>query len=439
MIVSDNLKIKKTQEMWSMHAPREEIMPLFEFGDGITVKGNGHGSVYGWIQRSIPVTGGKTYKFTVKYRCNSREADPNLFVVCYLKWSSPDISGQNCPIDGICSYTYEDNCIRGDLTCKARKDITEVTFMLGIRYAGDIDITFIYAGFEEAAPVLPRKVKVSATRYNAAATDSAEQNKADVEELVAKAAGEGSDIIVLPEFVCWYSSKLEIPSIAESVPDGSYCIFLSDLSKKYNINLCAGIVERIKESTFNTAVLFNRSGGYVGKYQKTHLYFPEGLFQGTCPGDEYPVFDLDFGRVGIIICYDFWYAETARIMGLKGADILLFPNAGHEEKLLPARAIDNCLNIVCSTLGSPASITDTLGNVLAVIDMSNDKAVVTAELDLTQRRIPHPNAGGNENPGGAGRRCARNSVSDRLYREILTEINTYIDRNEPYWWLNYNI
>ncbi|MEM2146528.1 MAG: carbon-nitrogen hydrolase family protein, partial [Candidatus Jordarchaeaceae archaeon] len=111
-------------------------------------------------------------------------------------------------------------------------------------------------------------------------------------------------------------------------------------AKKYKAYICGCFYEREGDFAFNTAVLIDRKGRLVGKYRKTHPYWPEEP-EGVSPGDDFPVFDTELGKIGIIICYDSWFAETSRILGLKGADIILFPNAGYERKLIPARAIDN--------------------------------------------------------------------------------------------------
>jgi predicted amidohydrolase len=156
----------------------------------------------------------------------------------------------------------------------------------------------------------------------------------------------------------------------------------------------------------------------VGKQRKIHPYWPEEPL-GISPGDTFEVLPTDFGVVGIMICYDSWWPESARLLALKGAELILFPNAGYEEKILPARAIDNNVYIVAATLNSPAAIVNTRGELLAVSAVDN---VLTAEIDLNDRPKCHPNAGGNLNPGPGGARWARNAGSTRVDEEILAEL-----------------
>jgi predicted amidohydrolase len=156
----------------------------------------------------------------------------------------------------------------------------------------------------------------------------------------------------------------------------------------------------------------------VGKQRKVHPYWPEEP-RGTSPGDTFEVFHTDFGVVGIMICYDSWWPESARLLALKGAELILFPNAGYEEKILPARAIDNNVAIAAATLFSPAAILDSRGETLAVSAVDN---VLIAEIDLNDRPKCHPNAGGNLNPGPGGARWARNARSLRVDEETLVEL-----------------
>src|SRR5690606_21644241 len=103
----------------------------------------------------------------------------------------------------------------------------------------------------------------------------------------------------------------------------------------------------------NTAVLIDRQGKLVGKYRKVHLTIGEGE-NGLTPGTDYPVYDTDFGRIGLMTCWDNWFSEPARILRLKGAEMLFMPLAGdgdntHWDVVWKARAIDNGVWMVTSS------------------------------------------------------------------------------------------
>jgi len=233
------------------------------------------------------------------------------------------------------------------------------------------------------------------------------------------------DLILLPEF----SNTVALPASrgralwesVERIP-GPFCAMLAEKARAYQCYVCAGILEQEDAFIFNTAVLYDRRGRLVGKQRKIHPYWPEEPM-GISPGDTFEVFSTDFGVVGIMICYDSWWPESARLLALKGAELILFPNAGYEEKILPARAIDNNVYIVAATLNSPAAIVNTRGELLAVSAVDN---VLTAEIDLNDRPKCHPNAGGNLNPGPGGARWARNALSTRVDEEILAEVRRSI-------------
>ena len=105
---------------------------------------------------------------------------------------------------------------------------------------------------------------------------------------------------------------------AEPVPDGPVCRVLAEAARRHRMHVIAGIICRRGRHVFNTAVLFDRSGELLGCYDKTHLTFGE-LRAGISCGTEYPVFDLDVGRVALHICYDEWFPEVARYYAHAGS------------------------------------------------------------------------------------------------------------------------
>ncbi|VAW18019.1 hypothetical protein MNBD_BACTEROID01-2122 [hydrothermal vent metagenome] len=76
------------------------------------------------------------------------------------------------------------------------------------------------------------------------------------------------------------------------------------------------------------AILIDRKGQIVGKYHKTHLTVREQFIKSISPGNEYPVFRTDFGKVGLMVCYDNHFPEVARILAVKGAELIAYPSMG---------------------------------------------------------------------------------------------------------------
>jgi predicted amidohydrolase len=132
-------------------------------------------------------------------------------------------------------------------------------------------------------------------------------------------------------------------------------------------------------------------------------YRPE-LDQGVSPGRELRVFDADFGRVAVMNCFDSWFPEVARALAQMGAEVILLPNAGYFEDLMPARAADNGVCIVASSLYHAAGVWESSGcragnenskssreAPSAVLSFEHHPAdgLLLATVDLSKKYSPH--------------------------------------------------
>ena len=105
--------------------------------------------------------------------------------------------------------------------------------------------------------------------------------------------------------------------------------FWANVSKEKNIVLVTSLFEKVMDGIYyNTAVVFDK-GKIAGKYRKTHIPDDPGFYEKFyfTPGDEIEPIDTSVGRLGVLVCWDQWYPEAARIMALKGAEILIYPTA----------------------------------------------------------------------------------------------------------------
>jgi len=132
-------------------------------------------------------------------------------------------------------------------------------------------------------------------------------------------------------------------SLAEPIPDGPSSKFFADLSKEFHVHIIGSIFEKeVKDNSttkyYNTAVIFDPKGGFVGLTRKQHIpsgtgYHEDYYFE---PGfSDYPVYDLGFIKVAIPTCYDQWFPELSRIYGLKGAELIVYPTAIGSEPDFP--------------------------------------------------------------------------------------------------------
>ena len=145
-------------------------------------------------------------------------------------------------------------------------------------------------------------------------------------ELVEQAAAQGARLVVLPELAntgYMFASRAEAHALAETVPDGPSSRAWIALAQRLGIYLVAGIAERSGGKLYNAALIAGPDG-YLGTYRKLHLWGDENLFFE--PGDlGLPLFDTEFGRLGVAICYDGWFPEVYRLLALRGADIVAVP------------------------------------------------------------------------------------------------------------------
>jgi predicted amidohydrolase len=159
-----------------------------------------------------------------------------------------------------------------------------------------------------------------------ARTGRKEENTAQALEAVHRACDDGATVVVLPElgnsgYV--FNSREEVAECAEPVFGGETVAAWAELARERGVYVCGGLAEVDGGRFYNAAVLVGPDG-LVGRYRKVHLWDEEKLFFE--PGDlGLNVFHLPFGRVAMMICYDGWHPEVARILKLKGADLILDP------------------------------------------------------------------------------------------------------------------
>ena len=154
-----------------------------------------------------------------------------------------------------------------------------------------------------------------------------------------------ADLLVLPEFFATgyqFVSQEEVSGLSESIPNGDTTERLSELSRQKGIYLVAGLPERDGDRFFNSAILTGPDG-FIGVYRKTHLFFEEKLY--FSPGDTgFKVWDTKVGRIGIMICFDWFFPEAMRALALMGADIITHPSnlvLPYCPAAMPIRCLEN--------------------------------------------------------------------------------------------------
>jgi N-carbamoylputrescine amidase len=165
-------------------------------------------------------------------------------------------------------------------------------------------------------------------------TANPEENQVKAESNIRIAASGGANIICLQElyrslYFCQQFDEKHF-DLAEPI-NGDTTLRLSELAKELQVVIIASIFEKRAEGLYhNTAVVFDADGTNLGLYRKAHIPDDPGFFEKYyfTPGDTgYKVFDTQYGRIGVLICWDQWFPEAARLTSLAGAQILFYPTA----------------------------------------------------------------------------------------------------------------
>jgi N-carbamoylputrescine amidase len=177
-----------------------------------------------------------------------------------------------------------------------------------------------------------RPVTVAATQ--AAFGWDAKANIAHAEQLVREAAGGGAQIILLPElfetpYFCIEQDARHL-NLATTVADNAAVRHFAGIARELGVVLPISFFERAGHAYFNSIAILDADGTNLGIYRKSHIPNGPGYQEKTyfAPGDSgFKVWDTRFARIGVGICWDQWFPETARVMALMGAELFFFPTA----------------------------------------------------------------------------------------------------------------
>jgi N-carbamoylputrescine amidase len=177
-----------------------------------------------------------------------------------------------------------------------------------------------------------KKVKVGIVQMSC--FKEKDKNLTKTLEKIKEAAQKGAQIICLQElFLSLYFCDVEDYEnfkLAEAIPGPTTEAF-QKLAKDLNVVIIASLFEKRTEGLYhNTTAVIDADGKYLGKYRKMHIPDDPGYYEKFyfTPGDTgYMTFDTKFAKIGVLICWDQWYPEAARITSLMGAEILFYPTA----------------------------------------------------------------------------------------------------------------
>ncbi|WP_423759230.1 carbon-nitrogen hydrolase family protein [Burkholderia sp. NLJ2] len=249
----------------------------------------------------------------------------------------------------------------------------------------------------------------SATPFRVAAlqmvsTPDVARNLAEAGRLIAEAAGEGAQLVLLPEYFCFMGHRdTDKLALAEPYQDGPIQRFLADAARRHGIWVIGGTLPLKApepDRVLNTTLVFDPSGNEAARYDKIHLFnFEKGdesfdEARTIRAGDTVVAFDAPFGRVGLSVCYDLRFPELYRRMG--DCTLIVVPSAftyttgrAHWETLLRARAVENQCYVLAAAQGGKhengrrtwghSMLIDPWGEIVAVRDVG--ASVVLGAID----------------------------------------------------------
>jgi len=165
-------------------------------------------------------------------------------------------------------------------------------------------------------------------------TPVVEDNKAKLAQNIADCVAQGAELVVLQElhnslYFC-QTEDVDVFDLAEPIP-GLSTDFYGELAKKHNIVLVTSLFEKRAPGLYhNTAVVFEKDGSMAGKYRKMHIPDDPGFYEKFyfTPGDMgFQPIQTSVGKLGVLVCWDQWYPEAARLMAMAGAEMLIYPTA----------------------------------------------------------------------------------------------------------------
>jgi hypothetical protein len=303
-----NLIPQLNESDWITWIERPDLSPSFERGqeEGMPVLricSNGNQESYGkWQCKINGINGGGNYRFSIEYRAEQIPS-VTVSVSALLTWCKDDgVPLQRDYVDKI--QPLEDGWVSLYRIIAAPEDAEMLIVELVLRWPGEGSVTWRKPCLQETEHILHRRVRVATTLLNMRHLKhtSLEQNLEGMIHRIDQAGQLKPDIICLGEKN--YDDNLGLPlsETAETIP-GRLTRVMGEKARQYGCYIIYSMSERDGDLFYNTAVLTDRNGNVAGKYRKTHLPLSEAE-SGYSRGTEYPVFNTDFGTIGIMICWD---------------------------------------------------------------------------------------------------------------------------------------
>jgi len=355
---------------WTSASPREEIAPEFSYDSeggpdhsgSFVIRADRREGLVGRWTKTFPVEGGKHHRFSALRKVDG-SGSPRRTAVARILWrgedgkpvlrDEPSAAGYQRGAIPRAEPEYPDDAPGSPQSwtevlgiyrapSRAKQAIVELEF----RWATDTTVQWSRVALAPTSPPATRIARLATVHFVPRNAKTAADRRAAFEPLIAEAARQKADLVVLPETLT-YGGGAKYADIAEPIP-GPSTEFFGKLARAHNLYLTPGLLERDGALIYNVAVLIGPDGKIVGKYRKVCLPRSE-IEGGVTPGKDYPVFDTRFGKVGMMVCYDGFFPEVARELSNRGAKVIAWPVMGCNPLLAAARACENHVYVISST------------------------------------------------------------------------------------------
>jgi predicted amidohydrolase len=378
---------------WRTWSPRPDLAPKSDVvntdgGSALQLQARRFPEYGKWTTFVSGIEPGNYYRFEVLFRAQNIVA-PSTSVIVLASWYRDAAGSGEIQRDYIDREEEAGAWRRAFRTVQAPAGARAVKLELGLRWTENGSVQWKAPLVAEVPPPKPRVVRVATTRIvPAPPPTTVAANTQLMAEMLDQVGPQKPDIVLFSENLVDRATRRPLSENVQTIP-GPLTDMLSERARRYHTYVLTTLHERDETGLYhNTAVLIDRAGRIAGLYRKVHLTIEEADW-GLTPGNEYKVFETDFGKIGVLTCWDDWFLEPARILRLKGAEILFLPLAGdgsdrHFEAISRARAWDNGLFFVSSgTVSDSSRIIDPDGNILG--EARGNWAYVIRELDLNKK------------------------------------------------------
>ena len=335
---------------------------------------------HGRAVQTVPVRGGQTYLFSARFR-TERIMSVHKNVLIRIRWL---LDKEQIGYNFIYDIAGESNgwYLASD-KIKAIEGATSAEISLEFRWSTGT-VWWDDISMETCPPEPPRNVKVGTFHFRPHGP-TVEKNISLMSDYLDKAGQAGCDIVCLPEGWPTCDTGLGMTKVEANTLEGSASQMMSKKAKQYKMYIVSGLYSWVGDTLKNIAVLYDREGKIAGIYEKIQLPDSE-TEQGAVPGNAFPVFTTDFGKIGILICWDSAFPEIARMLAVNGAEILFCPIWGDVRGpeswsiTARARAIDNGVYYVTNIFDGHSVIVNPAGDILQ--ESGTQGTMLTSVIDL---------------------------------------------------------